>query len=219
MGAVFPLKAPPPKASAGRMKYQKPAFHLKDEEKIGEFIGLMAGDGGFSFYEKKRNYKIRLYIGVHQPALLIRAISLFADLFNLHPRVYDHTKRKRQHKFYSIEIESKPVFKFIQKFLKWGAGRRCKSISLNHQPEQHSRAFLRGFARGLVESDGWISHAQVGFTSVSQALISDFCQTLGFLGYGFSVRCNQDKRKNRSLLYHVNVYPHGNFLEDIRPTK
>ena len=203
----------------GKVKYQKPTFRLKDEEKIGEFIGLIAGDGGFSFYERKRDHKIRLYIGTQQPPLLIKAISLFAELFNLYPRVYDHSKRKYSHRFYSIEIESKPIFKFIQKFLKWGTGRRCRTISLKYQPERYSRAFLLGFVRGLVESDGWVSHSQVGFTSVSRALVSNFCQALKLLGYGFSVRCNKDKRGNRALLYHVSVYPPQDFLKRVRPIK
>lgn len=207
------------KGFVGKVKYQKPKFHLEDEDKIGEFIGLIAGDGGISFYQKKRNYKIRLYLGASQPQLLIRAVSLFSELFSIRPRIYDHSKRKHSYKFYSIEIESKPIFEFIQNFLKWGVGRRCKTISLKYRPECYSGDFLRGFVRGMVESDGWISHGQVGFTSVSQALVSNFCRALELLGYRFSARCNKDKRKNRTLLYHVRVFPPQDFLEQIRPVK
>jgi hypothetical protein len=188
-------KEPLRKGFVGKARYQKPKFHLQDKDKIGEFIGLIAGDGGISFYPKKRNYKVRLYLGASQPRLLIRSFSLFSELFGIRPRIYDHSKRKNSYKFYSIEIESKPIFEFIQKFLKWGAGRRCKTISLKHRPECYSSDFLRGFVRGMVESDGWISRGQVGFTSVSQALVSNFCRALELLGYKFSARCNQDKRK------------------------
>ncbi|MFH1822000.1 MAG: LAGLIDADG family homing endonuclease [Methanobacteriota archaeon] len=201
------------------MKYRKVVFHVENKEKIGEFIGLIAGDGGISFYQKKRNYKIRLYLSASQPRLLVRAVLLFIELFEIYPRVYDHRKRKSSEKFYSVEIESKRVFRFIQEYLKWGLGRRCRTISLKHETEWYLPDFLRGFVRGLVESDGWVSHKQVGFTSVSPALVVNFCQALEILDYGFSVRCNQDKRENRAPLYHVIVRSFHDFLKDVKPIK
>ena len=172
------------------------------------------------FRYTKRNEIIRFACTFTlQPSLLTRAVSLFSELFEILPRVYDHRKRKFKYKFYSVEIESKSIFQFIQKYLRWGIGRRCRTISLKHDPERYSRSFLYGFVRGLIESDGRISHGQVGFTSVSPALVKNFQQALELLGYRFSVRCNQDKRQNRASLYHVTIPSSQDFLERIRPIK
>lgn len=172
---------------------------------MGEFIGIVAEDGGQSYYAKKGVYKVRIYLSSNQRSLLRHTIALFRTLFSIIPRVYNHQRRRRPYNIVSIEIESKRIYEIIEEYLVWGkAIRRSKTINLNME-KSYSSDFLCGFVKGLIESDGWIYHNQVGLKSISKLLAINFYEILPKLGFSPNIAKREDLKGNRSPIYVVTL--------------
>ncbi len=203
-------------------KYRKVVLNLDDQMALGEFIGLIAGDGGQSYYAKKSVYKVRLYLSSNQHSLVRHIISLFQTLFSITPRVYNHQYRSRPYNMISIEIESKKIYEMIMEYLSWDkTKRRSKTIHLNNL-ESYATDFLCGFARGLIESDGWVSHNQIGFKSTSKLLAVNFYTIIRKVGSNPKFLKRADRRGNRSLAYLVTITGKqdvGNLIKLLNPIK
>lgn len=186
-------------------KYRKVIVNLNDQIALGEFIGIIAGDGGQSYYSKKGVYKVRIYLSSNQRSLLRHVIGLFQVLFSITPRVYNHQYRNRPYNMVSIEIESKKIYETITEYLAWSkVKRRSKTINLKI-PESYSTDFLCGFAKGLIESDGWVQHNQIGLKSVSKSLAVNFYNILRKLGFNPNFVKREDRRGNRSPIYIITL--------------
>jgi hypothetical protein len=186
-------------------KYRKVRLNLDDQMALGEFIGLIAGDGGQSYYSKKGTYKVRLYLSSNQLSLLRHIMRLFRRLFSITPRVYNHQYRSRPYNMISVEVESKRIYEIITEHLSWNkAKRRSGTIHLNNR-ESYSRDFLCGFARGLIESDGWVLHNQIGLKSTSKLLAVNFYTIIREVGFNPKFLKRTDRRGNRSVIYLVAI--------------
>ncbi len=202
--------------------YRKVIVNLNDQMALGEFIGIIAGDGGQSHYNKKGAYKVRIYLSSNQSFLLRHVIGLFQTLFSITPRVYNHQYRNRPYNMVSIEIESKKIYETITEYLTWSTlERRSKTINLN-TPELYSTDFLCGFAKGLIESDGWVYSNQVGLKSTSKSLAVNFYNILRKLGFNPRFVKREDRRGNRSPIYVITLTEKQeirNLLELLNPIK
>lgn len=186
-------------------RYRKVILNLNDQMALGEFIGIIAGDGGQSYYSKKGVYKVRIYLSSNQHLLLRYIIGLFKELFSITPRVYNHQYRKRPYNMVSIEIESKKIYEIITKYLSWSiVKRRSKTIHLN-MPDSYPTNFLCGFAKGLIESDGWVLNNQIGLKSISKSLAVNFYNILRKLGFNPNFAKREDRRGNRSPTYVITL--------------
>ncbi len=186
-------------------RYRKVILNLNDQMALGEFIGIIAGDGGQSHYNKKGAYKVRIYLSSNQSFLLRHVIELFQTLFSITPRVYNHQYRNRPYNMISIEVESKKIYETITEYLTWSTvKRRSKTVNLK-MPELHSIDFLCGFAKGLIESDGWVKHNQIGLKSISKSLALNFYNILRKLGFNPNFAKREDRRGNRSPIYVITL--------------
>lgn len=203
-------------------RYRKVIMNLNDEMALGEFIGIIAGDGGQSYYAKKGVYKVRIYLSSNQHSLLKHIIGLFQALFSITPRVYNHQHRNRPYNMMSIEIESKKIYETITEYLSWSiVKRRSKTINLK-LPESYSTDFICGFAKGLIESDGWVYHNQIGFKSISKSLAITFYNILQKLVFNPTFVKREDRRGNRSPVYVITLTRKQeirNLIELLNPIK
>lgn len=205
------------------LEYRNVVKNLTDQESLGEFIGLVAGDGGLHHGVRKGNYKVRIYLGIHQNRLKDKVFCLFRQLFGVIPRIYDEREWKHASNVISVEIESKVIFELIRDYLVWSPhGRRCHTVGLRPNPTKLSMRFIKGFVRGLIESDGWILETQVGSTSASEKLAKDFVYGVRRLGYRCSFSQFRDRRESRALIYHAYITGElqaQRFLRQLSPVK
>lgn len=105
----------------------------------------------------------------------------------------------------SIEIESKKIYKIIKEYLCWDVSqRRSKTIALKTS-KSFRYDFLCGFAKGLIESDGWILNNQIGLKSTSRSLAQNFYDIIRNLSFKPKIVKREDRRGNRSPIYIVTL--------------
>lgn len=149
-------------------KYKDVIINAEDEEKIGEFIGVFAGDGNFTFNKKKHEYKIRIHFAESERDLARHYGEIIEFLFSKKPR---HLFAKSM---LILDFSSKKIYEFIQQYLQWKEHKKTTTIKLSST--SHPPAFWIGFMRGLIDSDGYIpkSGKRVSYGSVSKELKDNF---------------------------------------------
>ena len=159
-------------------KYEEIKIDETNSEKIGEFIGIFAGDGNYTFNKKTYHHRIRIYTGAHEIDYSNYLKSFLSRLFNKSPRTF-LTKEKNVvvNLYYSKEI-----YGLIMKYLFW-EGKKTYTVMLKDF-ENLGTDFIIGFLRGLFGTDGGI-YAQknkVAFGTASKELASQIRNSLRLLG-------------------------------------
>lgn len=194
-------------------RYVKPVTLISgDEELIGEFIGLFAGDG--SFY-KMPNYKynIRLHFNSTEANYVDNLIrNVLIKLFGKKPMMFKQENR------INLCYYSKNIYEFVKDYLCWDLN-EPKTYSVRLKKEDYSSAFMVGFIRGSLDSDGYLSSKKVSFATVSPGLKESIIRCLDSLDLSYSVRLYKEKRENRRDIYHVNILrkDFNKFYQIIKP--
>jgi len=198
-------------------KYKSPCLEKLDDEFIGEFLGIFAGDGNFFFYKKQYRYLIRLFFNVTE----IDYVNELAELFYKNFRKKPNVRRENGKNHFTIEYISKDIYCFIKKYLDWVTTEEIKkSHSIHLKEKEVSKEFKIGFVRGLFDSDGHISRKRINFASTSIKLTENAINFLRDLGIeDFIFRSYQDKRGKRKRIYHIDIRTpgKGKFIETIKP--
>ncbi|OGI12684.1 hypothetical protein A3K64_03875 [Candidatus Micrarchaeota archaeon RBG_16_36_9] len=143
------------------------------ESEIGEIIGAFAGDGSF-FKDKNYVYHIRFHLSKLEYQYVQKIKKLLENIYKTRARIYSSES------VYIIEITRKVVIEHIKEFLSW-YGKRTLTVKLKKAPTNYSLDFLRGFCRGLVDTEGWICKNNLMIASISKDLINDFSASLNIL--------------------------------------
>ena len=185
----------------------------KDEKLLGEFLGLFAGDG---YLDKTKDYKYRIFLFFNKKKekeytnLLIKNVLL--ELFNKKPMVID---RKN---VIALTYYSKIIYKLVNEYLNWDKSNK-KTYSIELRNKKHSVEFMKGFIRGSLDSDGYLSKNKISFATVSPGLAEDISLFLTKLGIKHSKTLLKEKRENRKDIFHLFIsrYDHKKFMETIKP--
>ncbi len=172
---------------------------------IGELIGAFAGDGNYYHrkYDYKINksshYKIRYRLSsltdIHYANYLIRLLKKLG----LNPYII----KKKNGNCIELTVNSKSYIEFIQKFLIWEKD-KTYSIRLKENLESYSNDFLRGFARGLMDTDGFLNPANSVCVCISERLIDNLSDI--FIKFDMEITRTSVKRgENRRELFFVRV--------------
>lgn len=147
-------------------KYSLVTFSESNPEIIGEFMGIFAGDGNFYFLKDKYRYKITITIGFYEKKYAHILYAFLTRLFSKSPRMYTYPERG----IIILEYYSLPIYSLIYKYLKWEEN-KTKTIRLRDINNQ-TRDFLKGFLRGLFDTDGGIGlkKRKVAFGTASKLL-------------------------------------------------
>ena len=182
-----------------------------DEELIGEFIGVFAGDGCFDMDNGR--YRIQLFFNIKE--------NVYADALNnvvlrtLFARFA--SKRVYLNKII-LAYYSKNIYLLIKNYLDWNdTGRKTHSVHLKNR--NYSKEFKIGFLRGSLDSDGYFSDKSIMFASSSKQLIENIMFFLKDLNIPFHYNEYVEKRLNRVNMHHVNIRKPNRdmFLKIIKP--
>lgn len=173
---------------------------------IGELIGAFTGDGNYfhkdyNKYSKNRssNYRVTYFLTYKKELEYARYIKELLTSMNLNPFSYQHEGA------IGISVNSKDYIEFIKKFLIW---EKNKTLSICLRKDiQFSESFLRGFARGLMDTDGYVEISNVSCACISKELINNLARV--FDQYGIRYKLTEKQREGRNILYLVRVYRDG----------
>lgn len=169
-----------------------------NEELIGEFIGLFAGDGCL---DKTPDYKYRIYLffNIKEKKVVEKILkNNLLKIFSKKPMIF-YSKNKIIICFYS-----KAMNNLIKHYLTWDYNFR-KSHTVQLSTLDHPVKFMIGFLRGSIDSDGHISKNKIVFSSVSTYLIKDIAYFLENIDIKYSIYTYREKRENRKDMHHVYI--------------
>lgn len=182
----------------------------RDDELLGEFMGLFAGDGCVNVTKDYR-YRIFLYFNITEKKYVENLVdNVLIKLFGKKPRAYRDDNRL------NLCYYSKAIKELIDVYLTWDKDYR-KTYSVMLKENNHSREFAIGFLRGSLDSDGHLSYKKIQFASVSTGLIRNISNFLDYLEISHKVYLYIEKRQNRKNIYHINIPKshHNKFIEII----
>ncbi len=185
-------------------KTQKLKIDASDEFRVGEFVGAFAGDGNFSFRKRYYHYKIRFFTALYEEAYAIYLQNLILELFGKKASL---NKRKS---VIVTTVYGKPIIEFLRKYVTW-IGKKTYSISLKSDLSEYSNDFLRGFVRGLFDTDGCVNKnkLQLIYGSVSRKLTDQVSEILEILVLSHSYSVLRGKGKRRDFNY-IQMYGRDN---------
>tara|TARA_Y100000310_G_C20372034_1_gene663961 strand:- start:154 stop:765 length:612 start_codon:yes stop_codon:yes gene_type:complete len=186
-------------------------YLLNDDELLGEFLGLFAGDGCIN-KTKHYEYRIYLYFNITEINYVIELKKILFKLFKRYPMEF------RRKNIIILAIYSKFIFELVFQYLTWNPkGRKCHSVRLKHH--NHSLKFKIGFLRGCLDSDGYLSDKTISFASSSKRLARDMTTFLDDLGIIYRFSTYKEKRANRVDMHHIYIRKKERrlFLQIIKP--
>lgn len=182
------------------------------EFEIGELVGAFAGDG--NYYHKKYDpspegnkdsrYRIRYFLSLNSEQDYALYLIALLKRLNLNPGKYIREKEGT----ICINLNSKDFSLFIKKYLRWEEDKTF-SIRLRNELDQYSEEFLKGFARGLMDTDGFMNDANATCACISKRLIDNLGDIFTKFNIVHSRTSLQPSGKNRRLLFYARVLKAG----------
>lgn len=120
-------------------------------DKLGEFLGIFTGDGGFYFDKKRCKYIIRIYLGLYEVGYRKYLNKFLTNFFEKQPRIYGRMSNGVE----ITEYYSKDIYQLLRKHLVW-ENNKTKTIRLKSLDDKNQE-FLIGFLRGIFDTDGGIN--------------------------------------------------------------
>ncbi len=169
----------------------------QDEELIGEFIGVFAGDGCLH-KTKNYNYRVHLYFNKTEHQYVKDLKKILYTLFGKFPWTFDRGD------IFMLTYSSKRLHLFIKYYLTWEkTGRKSHSVHLAKR--DHSKEFKIGFLRGLIDSDGYLTDNKIQFATSSPCLANDIKCFLEDLRIDYHYHLYEEKRENRVNMNHISI--------------
>ncbi len=196
-------------------KIISPIIKRKDVESLGEFLGVVAGDG-YANVTRGCHYLVRIFLNINEDKYADKLIIVLNGLFNKPPHKYIHRKGNCIH----IRYMSKDIFNLVTEYLFWKSeGHRSKSRSICLKKIENDDNFKIGFLRGCIDTDGYINKNKIQFATASKGLCSNIEKFLQDLNLEFSTHVYKDKRPNKSPMYHTRIksIDRDKFLRKISP--
>lgn len=102
-----------------------------------------------------------------------------------------------------VAVSSLSYINFIKKYLTWDKDKTF-SVRLRDNLNNYSNDFLMGFARGLMDTDGFLNPGNVVCACISKDLIDNLSEILKKFGLIITRRV-LERERNRRPLYFVRV--------------
>lgn len=172
---------------------------------IGELIGAFAGDGNYSHKKYDKNYPKKSYQHRIRYSLTFSKERDYADYLknllsklNLNPYVVE-----RDNSVLIVTVGSKELINFIKEYLTWESD-KTYTIKLKKNISEYSNDFLCGFARGLMDTDGFLNSGNVACACISKELINNLADI--FTKFNMEItRTSLNRGGNTRTLYFVRV--------------
>lgn len=199
-------------------QWRKMEINISEFE-IGELVGAFAGDGNYYHkdYEsgikgnKDCRYRIRYFLSLISDQDYADYLTNLLKNLNLNPgrciREKDNT--------ICVDVSSKSFSELIKRYLTWEEDKTL-TIRLKNDLNFYSEDFLKGFARGLMDTDGSINESNAACACISKRLIDN----LGEIFNKFQIihsRSSLIRGGNTRELFYARVLKAGlfNYRRDI----
>lgn len=188
-------------------------FNMSSDDRVGEFIGAFAGDGN---YTRDNSYKhqIRIYINRKDEDYTRHLRVLMNNIFGKNPAVFISVKNNVS----VLRLVSVDSIRFIRNYVQW---EHTKTETIRLIPRaRRTKAFLKGFLRGLMDTDGYINkkHHTAVFSTISHRLAIDIKTTLNVLRIEYRFYRQVDKRPNFKPIFRVVIRrDFSRFINIIKP--
>ncbi|MEK6855922.1 MAG: LAGLIDADG family homing endonuclease [Nanoarchaeota archaeon] len=140
---------------------------------IGELIGAFAGDGNYYHQNYNKNfpnreipYRITYYLTFPKERDYAYYLQALLKNLNLNPYLIERPS------VFALVVKSKEFINFIKNYLIWEKDKTF-TIRLKNNLSQYSNEFLKGFARGLMDTDGFMSPGNAVCACISKELINN----------------------------------------------
>jgi len=184
----------------------------EDEEIRGELCGIFAGDGSYH-YTKNGNYKIKFHLNYKEEYWEILERFLKEKL-GKSPFICDNRESKVE-----LLYNSKTLYNLFDRCLDWTEN-KTYSIRLG---KNCSKDFKRGFARGLIDTDGYRrpDHKRYVFSSASEDLRDDLYDVLNDFDIKSQKFEEKGSKKHHSAKFKLRITGNdvNRFNQDINPRK
>lgn len=183
----------------------------KNDEHLGEFLGIFCADG--HYYKSQHKYVTRISLSQDETEYAETLVNLFRKIFGKKPIIL--TDRTRH--IITLKYHSKKLMFLFEKYLSW-EGKKTYTIKLKSM--NHSKDFYRAFVRGFLDCDGYKSkHNRITLFCVSKRIMLQIRKMIISIGFHPEFQKYVDKRGNRKPLYFVIIRAEDGirFLKYIKP--
>lgn len=165
----------------------------KNRESLGEIVGAFCGDGNFFFNKKTYNYRITFSLGENENEYASLLSGILEKSFSRKPHMW-HNKK---YHVCCVVIHGKEIYKFLLRNLTWNDDKTL-TVRLRNNIGSYDSDFMKGFIRGLFDTDGYIdSKGDVGVAVISKELInqaSSILETFGIENQKFVWKQKEPRR-------------------------
>lgn len=144
-------------------------------EEVGEICGIFAGDGNLD----KRIPFVRIYISLDEKKYADYVAKLLGKLVGRPIKIRKDTKN-----VFIVYVFSTRLVNLIKKYLTWNDN---KSRSIRLKSSKHKILFIKGFLRGLLDTDGCTNQGSVEFSTVSKYLANQMAHFLKLVKFEFKI--------------------------------
>ena len=153
------------------------AFRPEFQRELGEFMGVFAGDGNINRF---RGFKITVFLNSRESEYAMYLSDLSSSLFGKPFHLWEYRN------MIYLMLYGKKLEAIINDYLKFDSDKKVYTIGLKHAVKLYSEEFLRGFAAGLICSDGYIGKKYVRFSTTSNNLTENYQDILNLFGISHS---------------------------------
>ena len=148
---------------------------------------------------KGGQYRIRYHLSLKDDKPYAEYLKNLLIKMNLNPHLFIRDSNNT----IDVAVSSIDYINFIKKYLKWNEDKTF-SVRLKHTIDNYSIEFLKGFARGLMDTDGFLNPGNAVCACISKKLIDNLSDI--FIKFGLSITRSVNIRGgNRRPLYYVRV--------------
>lgn len=171
-------------------------------DSVGEIMGAFAGDGSY-YHNKLWGHVNRFHLGITEMSYARHLTKLINLVYNKRPFIMPNKKWG----VIIVKITSKDVIRHIKKYLVWDiTKKKVYTVHLKRDLSDYQLSFLRGFVRGLFDTDGWCDKEKksIKVASVSKELITNINNILNLLKISNSI-VKVNGKKGRKDIYYLRI--------------
>jgi intein/homing endonuclease len=163
-------------------KFKSLSLKLDNLELVGEVIGFFAGDGRYAVTRNGWDRRILFYFNKREVPVINHYRDSVERLIGRQPTLMFRPA------ITIMQIHARVFCDFILDYVSFGK-RKVKTITLRNKILLKNRSFVKGFLRGLVDSDGYVrkGRKEIYFGSISKKLVNDFIDGLNLLKFNYKI--------------------------------
>ncbi len=165
-------------------KNSKQSIPLEYSERTGEIVGIFVGDGSMGVY-KNGNYSGYICFSTKAIKYAKYVQNLFSRFFKKQLILYETGH------VYRLKLQGKHIYEFFKEYVHYKNPQKALSVHL--KTIQHSNPFIRGFLKGLLDTDGTLyitptGNPRIEYSTSSPKLKEQLVVLLTKQGYTNRVR-------------------------------